>query len=377
MLCGRCAGVFLMALQVVLVADVALGAEKNIKSGVTVFKRERCDPSYVLYSSRQTEAAHLIRLDGSEVHRWAYPQGKTWHYADMQPAGHLVAIIKDVMILELDWDSKLVWKAEMRAHHDFARLPGGNTLVDSRRTMKHPWKDEGKLACDILVEVTPGGKTVWEWKVEEHAKEIAALVELRIPPYKEFWDWPHVNTIEVLPDNPAAKKDPRFRAGNLLVCGRHINVIWIIDRKTDKVVWAWGPGQLLGPHMPTMLAAGRILVYDNGQNAADSVRGWTRVLEIDPLTGKVVWEYKADPPKSFYSPSRGSNQRLPNGNTFIAESDPGRLFEVTPAGETVWEFLNPERRKNGGRMALYRALRYPRDLVDRLLAEHGRRKRKE
>jgi len=161
------------------------------------------------------------------------------------------------------------------------------------------------------------------------------------------------------------------------VCGRHINVIWVIDRKTNRVVWAWGPGHLLGPHMPTMLAGGRILVYDNGQNAADRVRGYTRVLELDPLTGKIVWEYRADPPKRFYSPSRGSNERLPNGNTFIAESDSGRLFEVTPAGKIVWEFLNPDRQKGGRRMALYRALRYPRDLVDRLLAEHGAPQRNE
>ncbi|HUU93717.1 MAG TPA: hypothetical protein VM238_21200, partial [Phycisphaerae bacterium] len=99
MLGSRCGVVLLTVLSV---AAMTHGAQKNMKSGVTLFEREKCDPSDVLYSSRQTEAAHLIRLDGSEVHRWAYPQGKTWHYAEMQPDGHLIAIIKDVMILELD-----------------------------------------------------------------------------------------------------------------------------------------------------------------------------------------------------------------------------------------------------------------------------------
>jgi len=288
----------------------------------------------------------------------------------MQPNGNLIAIIKDVMILELDWHGKLVWKAKMRAHHDFARLANGNTLVVSRRNLTNPWTKSGRLACDILVELTPGNKVAWEWKAEEHADEIARHVKLRIPPSAKFWDWPHVNTIEVLPDGPAAKKDRRFRAGNLLVCGRHIDTIWVIDRKTGKVVWAWGPGELLGPHMPTMLPNGRILVYDNGQNASTRVRGYTRVLELDPIAGKIVWEYKAGTPKSFYSPARGSNERLPNGNTFIAESDSGRLFEVTPAGEIVWEFLNPDTHAKGRRMALYRACRYPRDLVEKLLARH-------
>ncbi|MGB2822085.1 MAG: arylsulfotransferase family protein, partial [Phycisphaerae bacterium] len=150
----------------------------------------------------------------------------------------------------------------------------------------------------------------------------------------------------------------------------HIDTIWVIDRDTDRVVWAWGPGELLGPHMPTMLPNGHILVYDNGQNASTSVRGYTRVLEIEPIAGKIVWQYKADPPKSFYSPSRGSNERLPNGNTFIAESDSGRAFEVTRDGEIVWDFVTPDRHRNGRPQALYRVCRYGREPVDRLLKEH-------
>lgn len=342
------------------------------RDGVTALKRDKCDSGYRLYSSRQTEAAHLIDLDGREIHKWAYPQGKTWHYAEMQPNGNLIAIIKDVMILELDWHGKLVWKAELRAHHDFARLANGNTLVVSRRDLTNPWTRQGKLACDVLVELTPAGKVVWQWKLEEHADEIARHVKLQLPPSGKFGDWPHVNTIEVLPDSPAAKKLPAFRAGNLLFCGRHIDTIGVIDRASGKVVWAWGPGELLGPHMPTLLPNGRLLVYDNGQNASVRLRGHTRVIELDPAAKRIVWQYQADPPRSFYSPSRGSNERLPNGNTFIAESDSGRMFEVTPGGEIVWEFLNPDRRRNGGRMALYRVCRYPRELVDRLVKKHRR-----
>jgi len=349
---------------------VELSAKTKRQSGVTVLKRSKCDTGSRLYSSRQTEVAHLIDIDGREVHRWSYPQGKTWHYAEMLPNGHLVAIIKDVMILELDWDSKLVWKRQMRAHHDFHRQLNGNTLVLDRRSLKNPWTGTGKLVCDVIVELTRDNKIVWEWKSEEHGEEISKHVSLIMPPSEKFWDWPHMNTIEVLPDNPATKRDSRFKAGNLLFCGRHIDTIGVIEKKTGKVVWAWGPGELLGPHMPTMLSNGNFLVYDNGQNASVRVRAYTRVLELNPITEKIVWEYKADPMKSFYSPSRGSNQRLPNGNTFIAESDSGRLFEVTPEGEIVWEFLNPDLHKNGRRMALYRAIRYPRELVEQLLAQH-------
>jgi len=340
------------------------------RAGVTLLKRSKCDSSYRLYSSRGTEAAHIIDLDGREIHQWSYPQGYTWHLAEMLPNGHLVAIIKDVMILELDWNSKLVWKAKLRAHHDFARLPNGNTIVVSRRPIPNPWTKSGKLTCDILIELTPDNKTVWQWKVEEHASDIAQHVPLKLPPPELFSDWPHINTIEVLPGGPAANKDQRFKAGNLLFCGRHIDTIGVIDRQTSRVVWAWGPGELLGPHMPTMLPNGHLLIYDNGCNRSVRVRGYTRIVELDPITEKIVWEYKADPPNHFYSRARGSNQRLPNGNTLIAESDPGRFFEVTPQGEMVWEFYNPDLNKNGSRMALYRTLSYPREMVDELVEKH-------
>ena len=43
----------------------------------------------------------------------------------------------------------------------------------------------------------------------------------------------------------------------------------------------------------------------------------------------------------FYTPFMGNAQRLPNGNTHVTESSTGRLFEVTPAGEVVWEYVIP------------------------------------
>ena len=47
-------------------------------------------------------------------------------------------------------------------------------------------------------------------------------------------------------------------------------------------------------------------------------------------------------PPAFFSPYMGSVQRLWNGNTLICESAFGRLFEVTPDGDVVWEFVIPD-----------------------------------
>jgi hypothetical protein len=70
-------------------------------------------------------------------------------------------------------------------------------------------------------------------------------------------------------------------------------------------------------------------------------------------------------------PSR-FRQRLPNGNTLIAEGAFGRIFEVTMEGETVWEYVvpyfvpwqtlgEPVSVARGEQNAIFRAFRYARE----------------
>jgi len=340
------------------------------QSGVTLHNAEKSDDGYTLYSSRQSEAAHLIDMSGREVHQWSYPQGLTWHYAEMVADGHLLAIIKEEegrvpgMVIELDWDGGLVWQADVTAHHDLGRLATGNTLVLCREYVEHPAIRSGDIKSDFFVELTPENEIVWEWHVHEHALEMAELVRIEFP--AEQRDWAHTNTVESLLANPSGEKDKRFRAGNVLFSCRHTDTIGVVDRDTGEVVWAWGPGELSKQHMPTMLPSGHVLIFDNG-----NAHGRSRIVELDPLAGRIVWQYVADPPEAFFSSSRGASERLPNGNTFVTESNTGHLFEVTPEGETVWEFLNPDLKPDGKRMALYRALRYPKEQVEQLLAARG------
>ena len=58
----------------------------------------------------------------------------------------------------------------------------------------------------------------------------------------------------------------------------------------------------------------------------------------------------------------GGVQRLANGNTLICESLHGRVFEVTPEGEIVWDYVCPMYHPvpvlHGPGNALFRAYRY-------------------
>src|SRR5207253_9216326 len=64
---------------------------------------------------------------------------------------------------------------------------------------------------------------------------------------------------------------------------------------------------------------------------------WTRIVEIDSHTDKVVWEY--DAAKRNGNDGRPVEvhafQRIADGNTMIAESGPGRIIEVDDKGKLV------------------------------------------
>ena len=97
---------------------------------------------YTLLTTNGGDHATLVDMDGQICHRWHYSSGIA--YASLLPNGHLlcrtgpptnVEIVQGLggtsaALLELDWDSELVWEhRNPMLHHDFERLSNGNTLV--------------------------------------------------------------------------------------------------------------------------------------------------------------------------------------------------------------------------------------------------------
>lgn len=127
----------------------------------------------------------------------------------------------------------------------------------------------------------------------------------------------------------------------MLVSFRHISTVAIIDKASGDITWKLGHDLLSGQHDATMLANGNILVFDNGPLRKAEWRMYSRVIEIDPGTNDIVWEYEDKPFSNFFSWRISGARRLPNGNTLITEGEYGRMFQVTPDNEVVWEYINP------------------------------------
>jgi hypothetical protein len=346
------------------------GNEKQ--RGVSFYDKKLAYPGYNLYTNDEDEV-YLTDMNGKRVNTWHIPGKYNCEYAQLLDDGNLVVVCANQAIVKVDWMSKPIWEHDFRVHHDVAMLPDGSYLTLLREMTDYKSQP---VVFDSIIHVSPEGKILSRWNTADKIHEIARFH----PPHpmeakgeddiRKTWkkqvriDYYHMNTIQVLPATELGKRDHRFQAGNLLVCFRNVSLVAILDRDTMNIVWTWGPGVVQMPHMPTMLPDSHILIYDNGSQA----RPYTRIVELEPVSKRIVWEYKANPPESFFSHWQGSAQRLPNGNTLICESTKALVFEVTKEGKTVWRFWSPEV-KNTRRKRIYRFMRLPKDKVDRIRAK--------
>lgn len=327
---------------------------------------------YTLLALYQKEKGTIYLIDGPGT------VAKKWETGLVQiqqvillDTGHLMVVTRLNGLVELSWEGKVIHQLPSKyrgyVHHELFKQPNGNVLTLFRRSGKEERVIPDKGAFfDFIAELSVDLKSaLWIWKPEDHLEEFAKLAGLSFPlaDYKldgGLPDWLHLNAVIALPDTPLGKQDSRFKEGNILFSSRHLNLIGIIDRETEQLVWTWGRHTLDGQHSPRMLANGNIILFDNG-----SERGYSRIVELNPLSGETLWTYElARDKKSFYGKIRSSVQRLPNGNTFITVST-GRLFEVTPEGRVVLDYLirGPKGEKKS--VTIHKARRYPKEFVSR------------
>ena len=345
--------------------------------GVTQYDRERAWNGYPLFCETHREDSrprpiYLIDMQGQIVHTWQ-AETTVQSYCRLLADGNLLYPTHDRSevargpfgLYELDPDSNVVWSFRCRIDHDFQVLENGNFMIHTITESFCPPLGPELKRHPYMVEINREKELLWQWRGEEHLDELAELLPAESWQHVmdrargEFaFDWAHNNTLQVIPPNATYEKEEaaggpdRFRPGNVVFSYRSNDVIGVIDRRTGRIVWAWGPGVLDGQHKPHVLPNGNLLIFDNG-----TLRGWSRVIEYNPLAEKIEWEYTARPRESFFSPYISAAQRLPNGNTLICEGAKSHLFEVTREGEVVWEFVNPYRTETSAHN-IYRCTRY-------------------
>jgi hypothetical protein len=120
----------------------------------------------------------------------------------------------------------------------------------------------------------------------------------------------------------------------------------------DRELFAQHDSQWIEPDCP---GAENILIFNDGGGRPGG--NYSSVDEIEPPVDEygdyelepdspygpagILWSYTADPPSGFFAQNVSGAQRLPNGNTLICDGPHGTFFEVTPAMDTVWMYVNP------------------------------------
>ncbi len=322
------------------------------------------------YVSGHAAEAVLMDMAGRVLHRWRYPMRRLWpdlakdpemakleywRRAHLLPTGDLLGIYEGQGLVKLDARSRVLWSYRGGIHHDLFVTEDGTiyTLDREGKVIPRINPNAGVLE-DFVTVLSPSGRL---------RRKISILRCFENSPYASLvrnmprrrGDIFHTNTIEIL-DGRFAAAHPAFRKGNLLISVFVLNTVAILDPDRETVVWA-KTGGWRHQHQPTFLDNGNLLVFDNLGAARDR----SRVLEMNPVTGAIVWQYGGTPDVDLFTKTLGSCQRLPNGNTLVTESQNGRAVEVTPGGRVVWEFYNPHRAGSRNELvaALFELVRLP------------------
>jgi outer membrane protein assembly factor BamB len=344
--------------------------------GVTVYDPARADNGLTLYSSGDGQKVRLISMTGELVHEWYLPYSAVWddsaavrhpqpdsqiyvEKAQLLPNGDLVAIYVAVGdspwgygMVKIDKDSKVLWKYLKQTHHDFDIAADGKIYALTHEIRTDVVAGQEHLAPpridDYAVELSPDGEELKKvWLLGALATSRYATFLSTVPWYiaKGKGDYLHTNSIDVISPDLARRLPAAAAADEVLLSFREIGTLALLDLDRQEIVWALR-GPWLRQHDAEALPDGHMMVFDNEGQGGDA----SRVLEFDPSTLQITWSYAGDPEHAFFSRVRSAEQRLPNGNTLITESDGGRLLEVTPAGEIVWEYLNPVRGGEAGEL---------------------------
>lgn len=328
---------------------------RKLTQDVTVYDSARTFDGYTLFAPTFGTDAWIIDMKGRICQHWSLETAPASH-GKLLPNGNLMwqgkgeGSIADFVgsgseLVEYDWAGNRLWRyEEVGLNHDFLVLDNDHLVINVFK----PMPDEvtakvrgglagtelrGQMWSCCLKEITRAGETLWEWNAYEHLDPETDVLCPLCPRHV----WGFINSLCALPD------------GKILFTLRLLNDFGVLDPATGEVVWRFGRDRELGhPHSVSLVGGGNYMIYDNGLHRVGSDPALqiadiaaSRVIEIDPETREIVWQYMDPLAPHFFSAICSGAERLPNGNTLICEATKGKVFEVTRDCDVVWEYHSP------------------------------------
>ena len=348
-------------------------------NGVTVNVQEQVQPGITFMTGffGEAVATQLVDGDGEVIHRWI--DTTSWntpeiHGAVPLPDGSVVIVRSGNGLRRLEKCGNEMWKLGYRAHHSVFLSEDGTLWVSGRRRLK---RGDPRLADlygitapfveDTVIQVSLEGEILQEFSVpklllDADMEGLLFASGEDVPGSKFLDDLTHLNDVEVL-QTTDADAFPMLRAGDVMVSLRNVNLVFVFDPETREIKWHQ-TGPWLRQHDPDFRPDGKITIFNNRRDGTQlgTRFGGSNILELDPASRRVKVLYQGTEDRVFYTDTLGKHQNLENGNLLISSGEEGRVFEVNPAGEIVWEFIN--RYDEDRVIMLHEGTRFPKDYFE-------------
>ncbi len=255
-------------------------------TGTTLYDPDKAWNGYNVMTILDTPLVIVLDMNGNIVKEWECFNLSPGGPARVIPGGTVLGTTgrfpphqEALALIQLDFEGNETWRFDgneqvtlengdtvwsARVHHDWQRTdfpagyfsPNFTPLPDGANTLllTHTNHDDDNVASvtledDRLLEVSPDGEILWEWRAGDHIDKFGFDAGARATIHagvgysnaRGSMDWLHINSATYVgPNKWFEAGDERFHPDNVIISSRQTSIIAIINRDGD-VVWQLGP----------------------------------------------------------------------------------------------------------------------------------------
>lgn len=307
-------------------------------------------------------------------------------FCDYAPNGRVLAANPySGNVALLDSKDNVIWSSKEFIHHDIKFTPDHKHWIGLLSELIEI--NGQRIRSDCAIKRDINNNSVGEWCLANHIEELEKLGLKQKAGYvfnnflgqKFNQELSHANSIYEIPDNPNALKNKAFEKGNYIVnfFGQS-HLLAILNHDLTELLWfenlanfiLEGIAYRADLHDVQVLPNGNILVFFNqlipkalaplkpefatlfqinlGMFHFPPVtisRDYSQIIEYDPITRKIIWQYSDNPKHNFYSNTNGTVSKFKNSFVYSTtnKSAGGRYIQATLNGKKIWSFTPPEK----------------------------------